>query len=59
MKKLTFEKFLYKNGYTTKKTSYIKIKADKGAVRFAKDMYDIIITMDFVKFQELVKNNKN
>ena len=54
-KQITLEKYLYLKGYTTKGTSYHKIKTNKG---IAKAFYDLFFKNlkngDVLKLQKLV-----
>ncbi len=54
-KQLTFEKYLYLTGYITKGTSTHKIKANSGACKFAKDIFQLLNNMDFIEIQNKIK----
>lgn len=57
-KDITFEHYIYLKGFSTKGTSYHKIKADKGVPAFANLCYSYIRDGNLLAFQELINECK-
>lgn len=54
-KPLTLEKYLYLKGYTTKQTSYHKIKTNKGIAKaFVDLLFNNLKNRDVLELQKLV-----
>jgi hypothetical protein len=58
-KPITLEKYLYLKGYTTKKTSYHKIKTNKGIAKAFVDLFfNHLKNGDVLELQKLVNEFK-